>query len=131
MKATHPEVLCIKPKAFNTAVYNAIKAGVKDEKFVKVKCSYKVNTKWVQKEKSSFRAKEAQKKAMEKKRKKNAEEGKKKKEAAEKAAKLKQQKLEAEQKKKAESIITEDQKEKMKEMVSDECVMVLFSMRME
>ncbi len=126
IKDRHPEVNCVKPKQFNTAVYSAIKAGLKEEKLIKMKCSYKVNRKWVEKEKSAFRAKETKKKLMEKKKKKQVEEAKKKKqveeakkkkEAAEKAAKeakLKQQKLEAERKKKAEKEKAHSEEEKMK-----------------
>jgi histone H1/5 len=109
MKATHSELLGTKPKAFNTAVYSAIKAGVKEGKLVKVKCSYKINRNWVEKEKSAYRAKEAKKKAMERK---------KKKEATEKALKLKQQKLEAEQKKKVEAALTADEKAQLEKVVS-------------
>jgi len=118
MKATHSELLGTKPKAFNTAVYSAIKAGVKEGKLVKVKCSYKINRNWVEKEKSAYRAKEAKKKAMEKKKKKDAEDSKKKKEATEKALKLKQQKLEAEQKKKVEAALTADEKAQLEKVVS-------------
>lgn len=119
IKGAHPEVLNVTTKQFNTAVYSAIKAGVKEAKLLKVKCSYKVNRNWVEKEKSAFRARENKKKAMERKKKKDAEEAKKKKEAAEKAEKalkLKQQKLEEERikKEKAAVLSVEDKAKKEK-----------------
>ena len=100
MKNKYEHLGKLKHKAFNTNVYNAIRAGLKEERFVKVKNSYKINTSWVNKQKAMHRAKEAKKKLAEKKRKKEIEKAR----------------LEREKKKKMEMKEKEIAKKKEKEM---------------
>lgn len=97
MKNKHPELLTTKPKQFHLSCTTAIKAGLKEGKLIKIKASYKINREWVQKETAAHRAKEAKKKALEKKKKKALADEKKKKEAAEKE---KKKKMAAEEQKK-------------------------------
>jgi histone H1/5 len=80
----HSELETVNPKMFHNGVLTAVKSAVKDGKLLKVKCSYKVNKDWVNKEKKVFQAKEAKKKVAERKKKKDAEDEKKKKEALKK-----------------------------------------------
>ena len=100
MKKKFEHLALLKQKPFNTNVYNAIKAGLKEERFIKVKNSYKINTPWVNKQKAMHRANEVKKKIAEKKRKKEVEKAK----------------LEREKKKKMEIKEKEMAKKKEKEM---------------
>jgi len=118
MKAKHVELLNTKPKLFSTAVNSAIKAGVKENKLIKVRASYKINKDWVQKEKALYRAKEAKKKAMEKKKKMEVEVEQKKKVVEAKVDKEKKAKLAAvEHEKKLEAALTDDDRAKLEEKV--------------
>lgn len=56
---------------FKNRVSTAIKQGVKDGRFTKVKNSYKINSEWTKKQKKAARAKEAAKKKLEKQRQKD------------------------------------------------------------
>ena len=62
-----------KPKQFSAAVNNALKAGLKEERFLKVRCSYKINSAWAKKQKAMYNSTQAKKKAAEKKRKREIE----------------------------------------------------------
>ncbi len=97
MKNKHDHLNNVKPKLFNNSVNSAIKTGLKEERFVKIRNSYKMNSAWVRKQKDAFRAREARKKAAEKKRKVEAEKIK-----AEKEKKIKAEKAEREKKLKEE-----------------------------
>jgi len=123
IKAKHEHTKSIKPKQFNGLVTNAIKAGLKEERFVKLKNSYKMNTAWVNKKKSALKAKEAMKKAAERKRKKEAEKlrldkEKKRKEEKEKEKEKEKERLqklkekELEEKKKMMNVMTEEERER-------------------
>lgn len=93
MKAKHPELQEVKPKAFSVSVNAAVKVGIKEGKLLKIRCSYKVNKEWINRTKAEHRAKEVRKKAAERKKKKDEAEAKKrKKEAAIKAEKEKKRK---------------------------------------
>lgn len=69
LKNKHPELEEMNPNSLQTSINNAIKTGMKENKLIKVKASYKINREWLNKEKSAFKSKEARKKAAEKKKK--------------------------------------------------------------
>lgn len=97
IKSRHEEMAKVNPKVFHTAVLAAIKTGLKEERLIKIKCSYKMNSQWIKSEKKKHQAKEAKKKAAERKRKKEAEEEKKRKELQAKREKmLKEEAIKAE-----------------------------------
>ncbi len=69
----HDSIKSTPTNTFKNCVNNAIKQGMKNERFVKVKSSYKVNSAWTKKQKAAEKAKEAEKKRREIKRKKEME----------------------------------------------------------
>mmetsp|Transcript_2102 Transcript_2102/g.3894 ORF Transcript_2102/g.3894 Transcript_2102/m.3894 type:complete len:1326 (+) Transcript_2102:117-4094(+) len=98
------------PNTFKNCVNNAIKQGMKNGRFVKVKSSYKINSAWTKKQKAAEKAKEAEKKRREIKRKKEMEKLK-----LEKEKKKKQQEEEAKkqaelERKKKEAELTPEQR---------------------
>lgn len=97
--ANHAHAAAINQNMFKSRLNMALKQGVKEERFMKVKASYKINPEWTKKQ----RAKEAAKKKAEQKKKKELE-------------KLSQKKKEEMAKKKAE----EDRKKKEANMTPEE-----------
>ncbi len=113
MKNKHEYLQNLKPKTFSNSVNSAIKAGMKEGRFVKVKNSFKMNSAWVRKQKDMYKVKEAKKKAAEKKRKMEAEKAKAEKEKKikqEKEKKIKQEKEEKAKQKAKAVAVTEDQR---------------------
>ena len=119
MKTKYDYLDTVKPKMFTTNVYNAIKTGLKDGRFVKIKNSYKMNTAWVNDKKKEHRAKEVKKKAAEKKRKMELEKVK-----AEKDKKKKEEKKKEEKEKKEKELaakmaeMSKEDREKEEEKVN-------------
>jgi hypothetical protein len=112
MKGKYDSLNSVKPKAFSSMVYSAIKTGLKDERFVKIRNSYKMNTSWVNKKKAAHRAKEVKKKADEKKRRKSIEKAK-----LDKEKEKKKKEEEEVKKQKQETPVKEEDKEMSEEKV--------------
>jgi len=91
--ANHEHAASINQNMFKSRLNMALKQGVKEERFIKVRASYKINAEWTKKE----RAKEAAKKKAEQKKKKELEKmsQKKKEEMAKKKAEADKKKKEA------------------------------------
>jgi histone H1/5 len=68
LMAHHDHLTKLTPGKFKHSMSLALKTCVKSGRFVKVKASYKVNPEWVKKERQATRAKEAMRKAKERKR---------------------------------------------------------------
>jgi hypothetical protein len=77
LKNKHPELEEMNPNFLQSSINNAIKTGIKENKLVKIKASYKINREWLNKEKNAFKSREAKKKAAEKKKKEASVEKKK------------------------------------------------------
>jgi len=120
MKANYDHLKNTHPNTFRNSLANALKTGVKDKQFIKIKASYKINPEWVKKEKNKIRQRENEKKAKERKKKKDME--KLKMEARKKEMeikKLEMKRMELEKKKKEKEMATEAQK-RASETLSEE-----------
>jgi histone H1/5 len=98
MKQKYEYLQRIEKKKFSTSFYNALKLGLKEERFVKIRNSYKMNREWVNKQKAAQKAKEVKKKNAEKKRKKEVEKARIEREKKKKEEKEKKEKLEKQEK---------------------------------
>lgn len=85
----------VTPNMYKSRLNMAIKQGVKEGRFIKVKSSYKVSSEWKKKQKAAVRAKEATNKKAEKVRQKESQVAKQKKreELAEKERKRKEKEM--------------------------------------
>ena len=73
MKANNDKLQKKNPNAFRKTVNTALKTGVRDKQFLKIKASYKINPEWIKKEKAKLKQKENERKAKLRKRKKEME----------------------------------------------------------
>ena len=64
--ANNDHTKSVSPNMYKSRVNLAIKTGVKEERFIKVKNSYKISPEWKKKEQASKRAKEASRKKAQK-----------------------------------------------------------------
>ncbi|KAL7541018.1 hypothetical protein ACHAXR_010562 [Thalassiosira sp. AJA248-18] len=95
------------PNMFKNRLSTAIKSGVKDGRFMKIRNSYKINAEWTKKQKAALKAKDAAKKKAEKQRQKDADKAKQQK----KVEMEKEKKKAAEEKKRKENVMTQEEKE--------------------
>jgi len=122
MMSKHTQLQKVPPGKFKSSLNAAIKSGVKSNRFVKVKNSYKINQEWVKQEKKAIRAKELEKKARERKRQKDLE----------KAKQLKKKVEEEEKKRKAKLLqIEQERKDKEKKREEDEKKKKLLALSIE
>lgn len=64
--ANNDHAKSVSPNMYKSRVNLAIKSGVKEDRFIKVKSSYKISPEWKKKEQASKRAKEASRKKAQK-----------------------------------------------------------------
>jgi hypothetical protein len=113
IKAKHDYLNNVHPNKFKQSINTAIKAGLKEKRFLQIKNSYKINSEWIKKETTAFHAKEAQKRANERKKKKEIEKLK----AEQKKLKDEQERKEREERKRIEE---EERKKKAAESMTEE-----------